>query len=244
MGTSLNTSISMRKGTIKQCYPTVIYSTRSFFLLRGLKTWVEESLMGQRYNEWSTSVLQPWLQWSLSTAGWLAKLYSMSSSLYSSALLIKASAFASSPATTPYQQVFVSSDRTMNPRAPESKQPLQSDNRWLSELRLDALQWLFLQRLAALKRLKCHLTRWAGKIREVPSPVHASFEGTRNAAQAAGLLPCPRKPEDCWTSLSLTNDRRAGNASTNTIALCFQKLLLNRMCEFFFCFTRLELQFI
>ena len=53
----------------------------------------------------------------------------VSSSLYSSALLIKASAFASSPATTPYQQVFVSSDCTMNPRAPESKQPLQSDNR-------------------------------------------------------------------------------------------------------------------
>ena len=77
MGTSLNRSISVRKGTIKHCYPTVIYSTSSFFLLRGLKTWVEESLMGQRYNEWSTSVLQPWLQWSLSTAGWLAKLYSM-----------------------------------------------------------------------------------------------------------------------------------------------------------------------
>lgn len=45
----------------------------------------------------------------------------VSSSLYSSALLIKASAFASSPATTPYQQVFVSSDCTMNPIAPESK---------------------------------------------------------------------------------------------------------------------------
>ena len=165
----------------------------------------------------------------------------VSSSLYSSALLIKASAFASSPATTPYQQVFVSSDRTMNPIAPKSKLAIacfslttaDSD----SELRLDALQWLFLQRLAALK---CHLTRWAGKcLHQFMLPLKAREMLHRQPA----FFHVPeslKTAEHHWVSQMI-----GGQATRQQIPLLYVSRSSSwiECLNSFFCFARLELQF-